>query len=127
MAKLQFTSSNTGGAVGQATGVASQDQISQITAQNPALVNAIQGGTAAVTSDPDGNLYLYDTKTGVGLSGYEYLQTQPDGTIQINIATPSGYVSAVTTTNPDGTLAPVDAQNVYSATKAAPDLSLIHI
>jgi len=121
MAKLQFTSSNTGGAVGQATGVASQDQISQITAQNPALVNAIQGGTAAVTSDPDGNLYLYDTKTGVGLSGYEYLQTQPDGTIQINIATPSGYVSAVTTTNPDGTLAPVDAQNVYSATKAAPD------
>ena len=37
---LQFQSSNTGGAVGQATGQASQAQISQIASSAPDLVNA---------------------------------------------------------------------------------------
>jgi len=118
---LQFQSSNTGGAVGQATGQASQAQISQIASSAPDLVNALQSGNVGITSDADGNTTLYNKATGQGLSGYEYIQTQPDGTVQINIATPGGYVSAVTSANQQGTLAPVKAENVYSATKAAPD------
>jgi len=123
---LTFKSSNTGGAVGQATGQASAGQINQITAQAPNLVNAIQGGTALLNYDDTGVPQLVDKTTGQSLSGYEYIQTRPDGNIQVNISDgKGGYVSAVTTVNQEGTLAPVSSGNVYTATKAAPDKNII--
>ena len=123
---LTFKSSNTGGTVGQATGQASANQINQITAQAPNLVNAIQGGTALLNYDDTGVPQLVDKTTGQSLSGYEYIQTRPDGNIQVNISDGrGGYVSAVTTVNQEGTLAPVSSGNVYTATKAAPDKNII--
>jgi hypothetical protein len=123
---LTFKSSNTGGAVGQATGQASANQINQITAQAPNLVNAIQGGTALLNYDDTGVPQLVDKTTGQFLSGYEYIQTRPDGNIQVNISDGrGGYVSAVTTVNQEGTLAPVSSGNVYTATKAAPDKNIV--
>ena len=123
---LTFKSSNTGGAVGQATGQASAGQINQITAQAPNLVNAIQSGTALLNYDDTGVPQLVDKTTGQSLSGYEYIQTRPDGNIQVNISDGrGGYVSAVTTVNQEGTLAPVSSGNVYTATKAAPDKNII--
>jgi len=123
---LTFKSSNTGGAVGQATGQASAGQINQITAQAPNLVNAIQSGTALLNYDDTGVPQLVDKTTGQSLSGYEYVQTRPDGNIQVNISDgKGGYVSAVTTVNQEGTLAPVSSGNVYTATKAAPDKNIV--
>ena len=119
---LDFASSKTGGAVGQATGQATASQINQLATQYPDLVKALQNGSAALTYDDLGVPQLFDKTTGQPLSGYEYVQTRPDGNLQVNFSDgKGGYVSAVTTLSPEGTLAPVNASNVYSATKAAPD------
>jgi hypothetical protein len=120
---LSFQSSNTGGAVGQATGQASASQIGQIASQAPNLVTALQNGSAAITFNAEtGGAELINTQTGQPIGGYEYIQTRPDGNIQINFSDgKGGYVSAVTSVDQQGTLAPITSNNVYTATKAAPD------
>jgi hypothetical protein len=120
---LSFQSSNTGGAVGQATGQASASQIGQIASQAPNLVTALQNGSASITFKADtGGAELINTQTGQPIGGYEYIQTRPDGNIQINFSDgKGGYVSAVTSVDQQGTLAPITSNNVYTATKAAPD------
>jgi hypothetical protein len=108
-----FTSTNPGG-VGVSYGQADPKLLGQAQTDYPQLSTALANGTLSLMQGPEEN-YLYDTKTGQQINGNYQITTTPSGGVAINLPLSNGAVVQVATgLNQNGTLAPVNASNVFN-------------